>query len=990
MANSRLEFQSFHEGILNSPNSTDLASRVVAVEQTDFTEQEKAQCYYSAVEKDPVMLNLIPVQMRDIYICLRAVNQNPFVLTSVPDELLDRDESFNRALTWLCYLVQSTGDIRAFPCIPKSRRNLEVCLAAVDIDIRTLVDVPEAILDRKEFAEEIDRFRDEVINSLIDVREDAEKIEIKFEWDVGKKEEKKKPLVELKYCPARLLNQALCEEYVKTDISSLGDVPKNFRNYHLFELVQNQLVKIMPYLYDYKNNTMMTDDEYNRLLTGILVTNKAFDFVNAFSANMYYEKIIKYVSKPYLINPLLHFFEMRQVLTDERCKQVVLAAYQTNKIYLWDTPEELINLLDYGMCLEMVKYSSYFITSPSFLRYQFTHSQYKEMLMIAVKQDGNTLAYVFKEFRSYKLCLESVKQEGNAIRYIVGGQVDNLSAIQYQNLQLAAVKQNGMALKHIPAQEWDYELCRESINQNLAIIETIIKDWKNSKLTEDEYNQLCHMAAGLNGRVAKLFPKEQRHFDLMLKAVENAGIALQYAEVSLLTEDQYRQLCVAAVRSMPIALMYVPDKFKDDVVNEIGLEYLLIPNYAVASFLQPHNRDEQYRVLTTLLSNVVHIVVTQSDSFYDSEINDTYMVYANSKSRKGKTIHTDSNNFDTLMADINKYQDGSPQLNLVILGHANNNADTHSIAGLHVTQIRDLIADHPAIGRVTLLGCLSVSATQLEFEKQMTQKYQDTMKQQKALNSGLVLSYQLPGQAEYEKMFRLTDKDKNGGHPDKLYVYVNGTSEQKCVIELTKDAATQAISATRYDSLSDDSLKLLNSLSKGKKATTAQRNQIIYIRSGKSADNLNTEETAKLSAELEGVALRFSPAHPTYKEDKTMFPFLTGVEIDTSEEQKLMPSLTKTLVELIKEDNRIKREVVVKGYNKPLHVDVKEKQIKATRTHLYTSEYDKHYETFFAKSKDNIDRKKLAHDRKSEIESMAKDDKDSKSRLKSIKVRIKK
>ena len=120
---------------------------------------------------------------------------------------------------------------------------------------------------------------------------------------------------------------------------------------------------------------------------------------------------------------------------------------------------------------------------------------------------------------------------------------------------------------------------------------------------------------------------------------------------------------------------------------------------------------------------------------------------------------------------------------------------------------------------------------------------------------------------------------------------------------------------------------------------------------------------------------------------------MRGVAMNEAEQDKLDTSLLKKLVDAIKAEPRVKREVEVKGYTRSLHVDMVEEGFRGSRSNIYEKEY--RYRTpdsFFGRSsveiKPNIIYKQMYAEIKSEMDRMAKGVEQPESSAKSIIVTV--
>ncbi len=101
----------------------------------------------------------------------------------------------------------------------------------------------------------------------------------------------------------------------------------------------------------------------------------------------------------------------------------------------------------------------------------------------------------------------------------------------------------------------------------------------------------------------------------------------------------------------------------------------------------------------------------------------------------------------------------------------------------------------------------------------------------------------------------------------------------------------------------------------------------------------------------------------------------------------MQESLLKKLVDAIKYDQTIKRDILVKGYTKYLHVNIKENRLQVTRTHLYPSNYVG--STFYSKQ-GTIDYKKLANEYENILTDIAQKNESGNTNFKSVQVVVRK
>lgn len=160
----------------------------------------------------------------------------------------------------------------------------------------------------------------------------------------------------------------------------------------------------------------------------------------------------------------------------------------------------------------------------------------------------------------------------------------NLTAVNYDGtsikymdetieLSLAAVKQNGLAIKFI--QNQTREICEAAVNQNPLALQFI----------ENQTNELCMMAVKKNGLALKYV--EIMESDIAYTAVKQNYDSLKYAYIFSPTfigmiiptfglalefvpaQYQTNQLCMTAVKNNGMALEFVHEKTAEIVAEAL-------------------------------------------------------------------------------------------------------------------------------------------------------------------------------------------------------------------------------------------------------------------------------------------------------------------------------------------------------------------------------------------------------------------------------------
>jgi hypothetical protein len=143
-----------------------------------------------------------------------------------------------------------------------------------------------------------------------------------------------------------------------------------------------------------------------------------------------------------------------------------------------------------------------------------------------------------EQFKTPEQCLALVQRDGMLLRYARG---DNWRL----DIQLAALKQNGLALRCI----------------NFDLNDADDPDTANAA-------ELCLAAVKQNSESLRYAPPELRTMELCLAAVKQNGESLLYVPKEL----QTMELCLAAVEQNEAAWGYVQEELRDEVAKAAGLE----------------------------------------------------------------------------------------------------------------------------------------------------------------------------------------------------------------------------------------------------------------------------------------------------------------------------------------------------------------------------------------------------------------------------------
>lgn len=193
--------------------------------------------------------------------------------------------------------------------------------------------------------------------------------------------------------------------------------------------------------------------------------------------------------------------------------------------------------------------------------------EYSEIMMAAVKQNGQALKHVGSYFRGfYFIALAAVEQNGLALEHVTA---------DVPGLALAAVKQNGLALKHAnPKLKNDRNVVEAAVKQNGLALEFAGEEAKS-------IFYLVKAAVGQNGLALQYASDHcRRDPDVVFIALKQNREALKYADPKIFEDARFY---LAAVREECLfALQYLSGKEDKqmilDIVEENGLTLEYVPD----------------------------------------------------------------------------------------------------------------------------------------------------------------------------------------------------------------------------------------------------------------------------------------------------------------------------------------------------------------------------------------------------------------------------
>lgn len=190
---------------------------------------------------------------------------------------------------------------------------------------------------------------------------------------------------------------------------------------------------------------------------------------------------------------------------------------------------------------------------------QYIEKEYitHEMIMIAVKQNGNLLSKIDEAMITPSIVSEALKNSP-LIAQVIGYK------LWTNNVQKMFVKQNSQSIHyfHNPS----FELMKIAIKQNGRII-IELHDYLISTLTVEQIQELRIDAIKQNGRLIEFIAPMDRTCEMMMAAVKQNGKAIQYID----PKDRTPEMIYQAVKQNGIAIMFID---KDDRTSELLLEAL--------------------------------------------------------------------------------------------------------------------------------------------------------------------------------------------------------------------------------------------------------------------------------------------------------------------------------------------------------------------------------------------------------------------------------
>lgn len=606
---------------------------------------------------------------------------------------------------------------------------------------------------------------------------------------------------------------------------------------------------------------------------------------------------------------------------------------------------------------------------------------YYELCHTAVNQTGATLEDVKPEYlpagKYDELCIAAVTKYAYAFQYIDFSKLSNKS--NYDDLCLKVSEQNGLTLKYIKPNKLQDKTAFLKMMQQAVLQNGLALEYVKIENTPDKafYQRLCVSAVAQNGLALQYYS----YLDLL--AYFKPTLDDQMNEFKR-DRKFYTDLCETAVKQNPQALKFiVDDEIKFSLIKQLSVEKILETDCNLFKYF-PKDKEINEQVIN-YFKKVRNVVIIDDADAADNEIKDSYLVYANrefsndpKKSRKGNTIKTNKNNVKDILKMIQQSSiennSNAANINLVLMSHFSENST--SIAGMETKDVISVLEKNPIVGRVTLLGCNTAKAEMLESEKQILQHYEEAKAKESHIQKcGFVLMARLPTDEEVKKI--LSKKF------DAAYILVQDKENNKQEYKLIYATKGETI----HHSLNEDQLKLFSQEFNNNKAFKFPGKKappLILQDSDQKPLQIDFDDRLYVNDICADNTTAYSKTHKHYKNRKEQTPYLSSIEV--SVEDKEMDKISKThmmydLTKAIQSNHVIKQSVVVKGYTGVLSVDTKEGGFITSNEFAY--KHTKYAASIFGdQTKDHIDRKILAHNRRKMLHDH------STSHAKSIKIKI--
>ena len=228
------------------------------------------------------------------------------------------------------------------------------------------------------------------------------------------------------------------------------------------------------------------------------------------------------------------------------------------QLWIWKDNIQFMDDADNEMELDYIK-ENWNILEPICLwlnDLKFIPEEYitKELLELAVKQNGLALRYVQEEYRTPDLCEIAIQQDGRLLLYVP-------KKLRTKELCELAIKENGYALADIPYSLITKELCELAVKQNGLALAHLLGE---HRFNEDIYK----LAVQQNGRALGYVPEKLITPELCEIAVKQNGTSLGYVP----NEIKTKELCEMAVQQNGLSVVYVPENIITEEFYKLAIQ----------------------------------------------------------------------------------------------------------------------------------------------------------------------------------------------------------------------------------------------------------------------------------------------------------------------------------------------------------------------------------------------------------------------------------
>jgi hypothetical protein len=183
------------------------------------------------------------------------------------------------------------------------------------------------------------------------------------------------------------------------------------------------------------------------------------------------------------------------------------------------------------------------------------HVEYMKTMRKAIKKSESS-HYALEEIdmQNYYVCMAALRKYGNALKYIW---YDKYTPKQINDFYTTAINTNPYAITNIKQQT--EHLCLEAIKKKPDVFRFV----KNKTLN------ICKEALKSDGYLIEYIDINNRTFDLCMIAVKQRGLSLKYVPHSKMSKEEYKKICMEAIKNDPYSLSYVVDQTEDICMEAI-------------------------------------------------------------------------------------------------------------------------------------------------------------------------------------------------------------------------------------------------------------------------------------------------------------------------------------------------------------------------------------------------------------------------------------